>query len=405
MESLEHHRLLSAAENYKADLLAFLQDLVRIPSVNGRNTEKKVAERILREAQRWGLPAHLAAKNVERPNALVTLGRGDKRFALIGHMDTVAEGKPEDWTYPPFSASVKNGMLFGRGAADNKAGIACGFYTLVLLQKEGLLDPEHYQVVLAGVVDEESGASSDLGVRYLLDSNQLRADGAIYTYTSNFICIGHRGLLRIEIETHGTSFHAGLVEWNNQRLGDNAVTGLAEILLELEKLRLPFPQKEGFEQLGCTITPGTQISGGDYPSIVPNHAAAIVDIRLMPGQDAGEVLQAIDEVMNKVCQRRSGLKAEKKVMVNFPGAAISPSHPLVTTAQDITEIYTGKRWEAKGAGPGNEGYMLIGAGIPTLCGFGPNGGNPHAPDEWVEIESLARTTAMYAAILCKYLTI
>jgi acetylornithine deacetylase/succinyl-diaminopimelate desuccinylase-like protein len=72
-------------------------------------------------------------------------------------------------------------------------------------------------------------------------------------------------------------------------------------------------------------------------------------------------------------------------------------------AQKYTEAVTGRRWEIAGAGPANEGYMLIEAGIPTLCGFGPNGGNPHAPDEWVEIDSLPATLAMYGGIIHEYL--
>jgi acetylornithine deacetylase/succinyl-diaminopimelate desuccinylase-like protein len=403
MNPISPQGLLEPARSYHADLLAFLQDLVRIPSVNGRDSEKAVAERIIKEAHRLNLPAQLSAKQPDRPNALVTLGRGEQGFALLGHMDTVAEGKPEDWKHPPFSAAVENGLLLGRGAADNKAGIACGLYTLAFLRDSHLLDLEKYQVTLAGVVDEESGASSNLGVRYLLESGQLSAAGAIYTYTSDIVCIGHRGLLRVEITTHGTSSHAGLSEWANRRLGDNAVTGLAEILIDLEKMDLPFPPHAGFEHLGSTITPGTLISGGDYPSIVPNKATAMVDIRLMPGQSAEDVLNRIDQVIQNVCEKRPGLSGEKIVTVNFPGAAIPMNHPLVTIAQDFTEVYTGRRWDAKGAGPGNEGYMLIGAGIPTLCGFGPTGGNPHAPDEWVDIESLPVTTAIYAGIIMDYL--
>lgn len=403
MGSRSHQDILDSAKSYQIDLLAFLQDLIRIPSVNGRDSEKPVARRILKEAHHLNLSAQLSAKDPTRPNALVTLGQGKAGFALIGHMDTVAEGKSEDWKHPPFSAKEKNGLLFGRGAADNKAGIACGMYTLALLRDSGLLDLNKYQVILAGVVDEESGASSALGVRHLLDSGQLHALGAIYTYTSDIVCIGHRGLLRVEITTHGTSSHAGLSEWNNRHPGDNAVTGLAEILLELEKMELPFPQHAGFEHLGSTITPGTLISGGDFPSIVPNKATAMVDIRLMPGQSADDVLDRIDRVMQQVCAKRLGLNAERNVTVRFPGAAIAQDHPLVTIAQDFTEIYTGHRWEAKGAGPGNEGYMLIGAGIPTLCGFGPTGGNPHAPDEWMEIESLPVTMAIYAGIIKEYL--
>ena len=395
--------LLDRANQFAPQIQSFLQDLVRIPSVNGRDNEELVAQRILAEAQKLRLPSQLTARDAARPNALVVLGEGQNGFALIGHMDTVAEGKAEDWTYPPFSATVKGDLLFGRGAADNKAGIACGLYTLALLRDLNLLDLTQQKAILAGVVDEESGASSTLGVRYLLDSSQLPVQGAIYTYTSDIICIGHRGLLRVEITAHGQSAHAGIAEWHNRQLGHNAVTGLADILLELERLQIFAPHPPGFEHLGCTITPGTLISGGDYPSIVPNKASAIVDIRLMPGQPAEAVLADVNETIARVIARRPGLSADVMVKVNFPGAAIPIDHALVTTAQDYTEIFTGRRWEAQGAGPGNEGYMLIGAGIPTLCGFGPTGGNPHAPDEWVSLKSLPVTTAIYAGIICDYL--
>ncbi len=395
--------LLASASPYAPHLQNFLQDLVRIPSVNGRNAETDVAECIREEARHLGFTSQLVYKDKARPNVLVELGDGESGFALIGHMDTVAEGKAEDWTFPPFSAVINENMLFGRGAADNKAGIACGLYTLALLRDQNLIDLNKQKVILAGVADEESGASSTLGVRYLLDRGKLPVKGAIYTYTSDIVCIGHRGLLRVEISTHGQSSHAGIAEWHSRTLGHNAVTGLADILLELEALKIPFPQVPGFEHLGCTITPGTLISGGDYPSIVPNKATAMVDIRMMPGQSANEALNEIDRVIDQVSIRRPGLRVEKVVKVNFPGAAIPQDHTLVTIAQDYTEALTGRRWDALGAGPGNEGYMLIGAGIPTLCGFGPTGGNPHAPDEWVSLESLSLTTAMYAGIICDYL--
>lgn len=91
-----------------------------------------------------------------------------------------------------------------------------------------------------------------------------------------------------------------------------------------------------------------------------------------------------------------------KVTVDIPGAVIPKNHPLAGLAQDYTEALTGRRWETAGAGPGNEGYMLIGAGIPTLCGLGPTGGNPHAPDECVGINSLPTTVATFAGIIHEY---
>ena len=395
--------LTEKAERYAGQMTSFLQDLVRIPSVNGRDTEREVAERIIEEGGKLGLDGSLVAKDNDHPNAVVTYGNGKNGFALIGHIDTVAEGKPEDWASPPFEAEIRNGRMYGRGTADNKAGIACGLYTLQIMRDMGMIDPEKQKVILAGVVDEESGACSPLGVRYLLDERYLTARGAIYTYASDIVCIGHRGLLRLEITTHGESVHAGLAIWHNHTEGENAVTGMAEILIELERMKITTSHYPGFEHLGFTITPGTIISGGDYASIVPNKATAMIDIRLLPGQEKNIVMEKMIEIIEKVKQKRPRLEIEMLTKVEIPGAAIPVDHPLAVIAQDYTEAIHGQRWEVRGAGPGNEGYMLIGAGIPTLCGFGPIGGNPHAPDEWVDIQSLPRTAVIYAGIISEYL--
>ena len=401
--SLPSERLLKTAASYREAMLAFLQGLIRIPSVNGRDPEEAIAKRIILEAEKWGLDCRLEAKEDTRPNALVTLGSGRAGFALIGHMDTVAEGTLERWKHPPFAAEVRDNSLFGRGAADNKAGIACGLYALVLLRELNLLDLTREKVILACVADEESGACSNLGVHHLLDHKMLPIQGAIYTYASDIVCIGHRGLLRLEMKAEGQSVHSGILEWHQRKVGVNAVTGLADLLLRLEKMEVHAASQPGFEKLGCTITPGTKFQGGNYESIVPDAATAIVDIRLMPNQDPAPLLVKVKALITSLEKSRPGLKLSYEVKVNIPGASIPPDHPLVIITQDYTELLTGKRWLAEGAGPANEGYMLIKEGIPTLCGFGPTGGNPHAADEWVSIDSLPVTAAMYAGIIHDYL--
>lgn len=395
--------LIEAAQKREADVVAFLQDLVRFPSVNGRENEAAVAECIALEAHRLGFEPRLAAAAPTRPNAVVAWGSGGPGFALIGHMDTVAEGDPNTWTYPPFDAAISGGRLYGRGAADNKAGIACALYSVALLRDEGLLDPSQARVVLAGVVDEESGASSPLGVRYLLDAGLLKTSGAIYTYASDIVCVGHRGLLRLVLRVDGKAVHSGSAVWSRREEGANAVTGLAAILVALEDLQLDAPPHPAFDHLGCTITPGTLVRGGEFESMVPARAEALIDVRLMPGQDADDVIQAILHVIDGELSQRPGLRASIDVKNRLPGAAISLEHPLVVIASRHAQHVTGRTWPVAGAGPANEGYMLIEAGIPTLCGFGPEGGNVHAPDEWVSIASLPLTIAMYAATIRDYL--
>ncbi len=180
---------------------------------------------------------------------------------------------------------------------------------------------------------------------------------------------------------------------------------LAELLLNLESLNVSAPPLPGFEHLGLTVTPGTTFQGGSFPSIVPDSAKAVVDIRLLPGQSSAEVLDLVRNKIRAVENERAGISFDMKVTVNIPGAVIPQDHPLALLAQDYTEAVTGRRWATAGAGPANEGYMLISAWIPTLCGFGPTGGNPHAPEEWVEIDSLPVTLAMFAGIIHDYLNL
>lgn len=400
------------AQQYQDDLVAFLQALVQIPSVNGRDDETAVSQRIVQQAHRLGFAAELVAKQPNRPNAsranranaIVRWGQGPRKFAIIGHVDTVAEGPADHWSVPPFGGEIKDGRLVGRGTADNKAGIAIGLYTLALLRDHQLVDPNEVELIVAGVVDEESGATSTLGVRHLLDTGHFAGvEGAIYAYASDIVCVGHRGLLRLELTARGQAIHSGLPAWSQKKKGVNAVTGLAAALLALETLQLSAPPHPAFDHLGCTITPGTLIQGGTFVSIVPDLATAAVDIRLMPGQEVEEVLTAVHTTLNHITSQRPGLTLTTAVTTSFPGAAIPSDHPLAQIAQHHARSVTGGDWPIVGAGPGNEGYMLIGAGIPTLCGFGPSGDNAHAPDEWVDLTSLHQTVAVFSGIICDYL--
>ncbi len=293
--------------------------------------------------------------------------------------------------------------MVGRGRADNKAGIAIGLYTLALLHDHQLLDPVEVRLIMAGVVDEESGASSPLGVRHLLDEGHLPVQGVIYAYASDIVCVGHRGLLRLQLMARGHSIHTGSAQWSLGEGGVNAVLGLAAVLLQLEQLKLPAPNQPAFAGLGCTITPGTLFRGGEFESIVPASAEALVDVRLMPGQSAEEVITAVQQIIDNVTNQRPGLTISMNIKNNLPAAAIPVDHPLAQIAQRQAQSHTGQTWPIAGAGPANEGYMLIGAGIPTIPGFGPTGGNAHAPDEWVEIASLTTTMATFAGIICDYL--
>lgn len=85
-------------------------------------------------------------------------------------------------------------------------------------------------VQLACVVDEESGACSSIGVRYLLEQKLISGTGAIYVYPGLNVTIGHRGLLRLTIAVTGENAHTGSAEWNTRKKGANAVSGYLDDL-------------------------------------------------------------------------------------------------------------------------------------------------------------------------------
>ena len=270
-------------KNLVSKITNLCQQMVKTPSVNGLNPEIAIAQVIADFAQQNGLQSELLALEEDRPNVLVRVGSsGEVGLLLVGHMDTVPVGNPDSWEYPPFSGTISDNRLYGRGAIDNKGGIAAALGALLLLKSQSLQDLKK-SVVLACVPDEESGATGRLGIKYLHQLNKLSGCGAIYTYPYlTESAVGHRGVLRLKINTYGKSFHTGLHTWQMADKSYNAVTGLAEILLALEKIQFDKKASSSLFDRFETVLTTTRIEGGSGPSIVPDQASATLDIRLIP---------------------------------------------------------------------------------------------------------------------------
>jgi len=383
-------------EASEPEMLALCQQLIRTPSVNGADPEEKVAQVISEALIARQLSPEMPVYEPGRPNVLASLGQGDEGILFVGHMDTVPVGDGSKWSFDPFAATIQDGRLYGRGACDNKAGITIAITLLGILKEREHALPG--RVLLCCVPDEETGATGRIGIRPLLRDGYLAANQAIYTYPGlDLLCIGHRGLVRILVKAKGESTHTGGETWESGRSGANAVTALAELLLSLEKWRPAYQAHPAFPGRRPVVTPGTLIQGGEMESMVPANAQALIDMRTLPGQEAKDLLGEIRSFAKKVQQRRPGIHFEVEKLIDVPAVSIPPETPIVSALARWTERLTGQKPEIAGAGPANEGYLLIGAGIPTICGFGPPGGNAHAADEYVEVEGLLQTAKIYAA--------
>ena len=375
-------------KKYNKHITDFIKRLISVPSVNGIDNEIEIINLIASEAKKLNLPFKIIQKDKNHPNIFVGNNFNKKTgLLLIAHVDTADVGNIDKWKHNPFEGKIIGGKLYGRGAIDNKAGIALSLYTLKTLMDLGKLDLAKF----VGVSDEEKGADSIFGARYLLDMG-LKAKSAIYTYSGNdTITIGHRGQVKLWINVLGESVHSGSKSWQNGTKGASAIDALNNFLREVNKFKLEGSHSAFlnyyFKQ---TIV---FIEGGSISGMVPDKARALIDARLLPNQSNREYINKVQEIARSLNSKKIQFKVE--VQTNLPSAFISKDEKIVKILQDLTFEIFKKKSEIRGCGPANEGYMFIGSGIPTICGFGVSGDGAHSSDEYLEIESIPKILDIY----------
>jgi len=405
---LEQQQVLSHIihERFESEI-EFLQRLVRANSVNAYTTdtsppdapvEAEVAALILEKMRQLAWRPALHGVSSERPNVICTLPGADdagRTLILTIHMDTVPASQA--YTRDPWGAQIENGRLYGVGAADAKAQIAAFIYAAHALELAGMQLAGN--LTLAFVVDEESGACSPFGTRYLLEQELLRGDAVLVGEPGDRkVAIGHRGVYRFKMRTQGESVHTGLKEWEFKTRGHNAAVDMARIIQALSSCPVPHTPSDAFPGRKNVLTFPTLIQGGSSVNMVPESCEAYGDLRLMPGISANDARHMIERCLGPL-----GLAYELHEVGFVPAVETLRSALIVETlAQSIEEV-TGMKPRVEGAGPACDGWMFSTRGIETICGYGVECGGVHGADEWVGLASLQSVTEIYARTILNYL--
>ncbi len=393
MNASKESALLEWLAAHQEQIVDFCRQLIQTPSVNGENPEIALATIIAQEAQQLNLPVAIVGDQPERPNVVVsTSDQGATGLLLVTHLDTVPPGDAAQWRFPPFDAVIADGRIYGRGAIDTKGGMVASLFALKALVECDALRFGRAQFI--GVPDEESGATGTLGIRYLARHGLLSGIGAIYAYSGDDINLGHRGLLRYKLECKGESVHTGSLAWQDRTSGANAVAGMARLIAALDALQFPYSTVRYFEPYKSVVSAGTLISGGAAVNIVPDTCEAWVDVRLTPELDRTTFEQLLDVEVSRLITPKTRfsftcINDVPAVISDENAALIGAAEGAISEIKGITAVRTI-------AGPANEGYLLIGQGIPTICGLGPSGANAHAPDEYVDIQGLVQAAQVFA---------
>lgn len=399
---MSHHlfdRLDAILARRHAEQVAFLQTLVRTHSANpftpetsdpNSPIERDMARVIHDRLSALGLMPGYEGVSTARPNVVARWpGVGqDRTLILNGHMDTVMPGPL--WTKDPFGAAIEGNRLYGLGALDMKASLAVMIFATQALIEAGVTLAG--DLVLAFVVDEEPGGCSAFGTQYLLDQGLTGAAAIVLEPEYTNITIGHRGGYRFKLTVHGEAAHTGLLAWERGEHGRNAITGMAAAIQALQDLPIPFDETPAFPQRRPVFTFPTMIQGGVSINAVPDTCVAYGDVRLLPGADA----HTLEGLMRARLDAIPGLAYTLERLLFVPAVEIAPDHALVEALAQHTAALTGQTPTREGCGPWNDGWMFITRGIPAVCGFGPLGGGVHAPDEYVELDSLLAATRILA---------
>jgi succinyl-diaminopimelate desuccinylase len=306
-----------------------LYELVKIPSTS--TNEREISFFLENKLVELGIDITRSGNNL-----IGKLGQGRPTLMLCGHLDTVP---------PFFPPQIKGTRLYGRGAADDKGGLAAVINAIANIEQSKLKGT----LLTTFVVDEELRS---LGAQDILP--YIDADfGVVCEPTGLKIVNGHKGRLTFAIEVDGKSAHASKPE-----LGNNAIVAMAKIVLQIDTMRLTKHPVLGSETM--TVS---EISGGDAPNIVPNRCQIGVDYRFVPPHDALNVLEMLRaELADAKIEFADNLK-------NFSQPFYLPDHEIITFLIDSIRC-CGQNPQIVTMDASTDASRFNKAGIPTVV-FGP----------------------------------
>jgi succinyl-diaminopimelate desuccinylase len=293
------------------------------------------------------------------PVLTCTVGNGGPVVVLHGHIDVVP-GHPEQ-----FEPRVDGDRLLGRGAYDMKGGLAA-----IMCALRDLRELRGATVRFVCAPDEESEdfdqhATDDLVAR------GLTGDFAITGEPTNLhVGVQAKGVLMIRLAVHGRSAH-GSTPW----LGDNAILKAVDVFRRIETMPFAAESTELFDRPSINLG---RLTAGDAVNKVPDEAVMAVDIRYLPGQEPGAILEQIRAI--------PGVEVRKTFI--RPPAYVSGTNPYVTALCNAVRRAGHESAMSVGRDGASDAISFIEAGVPAVE-FGPEGGGHHGPEEWVSIPSLA----------------
>jgi acetylornithine deacetylase len=416
MKPADRAKLLTNIEQSGEKAIELLRKMISIPSVTGNEAaiQKFLAgylEDLGLEVDMWEtdwekLKKHPGYRPVQsgyegRPNLVATLkGVGGGRSLLLnGHTDVIPVG--EGWRDDPWSATVRDGRIYGRGSADMKSGVASHIVAVELIKATGL--KLKGDVLINVVVDEEVSGHGTLDTVI----RGYRADAGISGETSDLAiqpaCIG-----RIWFEIAIAGKPAGIQKRYEGVSGIDLGNKIVKAVQELEAKRVAtvshplYPN--ALDSLPCMIG---AFSAGNYPSSFPDSCLLKGSIGTVPGEDHEGVKQSLVDQVARAAASDPWMQDHPPI-VRFVGydaqaSEIPQDHPVVQTLISSYLEVVGRDPEVSGRqGAADTRFLNEYGNTPTVI-FGPGSTSVmHATNEYVSIDDYLTAIKVLALSICDW---
>ena len=325
----------------------------------------------------WGFSVEMTESPPGRPNVVARLGPTDTPALMLnGHLDVVGV---EGMVHEPFSASVHDNRIYGRGSADMKGGLAAMCSAALAAASPGA----KRQILIAAVVDEEYDS---IGKRALIASG-VRAEAAIVTEPTRLaICPAHRGFAWFDVSLRGRAAHGSRYD-----IGIDAITHAGLLLAELDHLEQTRESGPLHPLLGRGSLHASKIHGGVGMSTYPEQCDLAIERRMLPGESIEKALREITDACERMKAKRSDFEARVTLSTAQLPSDVPLDAPIVRRLRGALERES-MPVKIEGLSAWTDAALLNEAGIPAIC-FGPGDiGLAHAAEEFVPIEEIGLAT-------------
>ena len=389
----------SRVQAAQGDIVQFMRDICAIPSMDGQL--KDVGERIQAEMRKLGFDE---VRFDRMGNTLGRIGNGEKVIVYDSHIDTVGVGDPGEWEWDPFAGKVENGILFARGACDEKNSTPGMVHGLAMARDLGLL--EGYTAYYFGNMEEWcDGIAPNAFVEV---DPKVKPDFVLIGEPTRMqVYRGHKGRIELKITAHGRSAHAA-----SHYLGDNAVYKMMAIISQIRELdrRMRFGMGshpvQGHPSIAVTDVSARTAS----INAVPDQFTIFIDRRITLSEPRDEVIAQVkglipDYLQDEIHVEELFYDTPSYTGFVFPVSKFYPPwllddvHPLVQAGQAAVEALWQERRELGAWDFSTNGTYWAGkAGIPAI-GFGPGDEKfAHTILEQVPLEDVVAATGFYALL-------